>query len=486
MSLTKVTYSMINGVAVNVLDFGTNTTPGTTDMTAAFIAAAAAGTQVYVPPGNYVVGDCSIATQIHLFSDAPIDINGHTTGMTTITLKPGASRIFKLGSLVSHVLGIRISGINFYGNDQVVTDLIRVEGASFVYITDNAFNNCNGKALSLQKVWEGSCHNNSFRYVGGPNTKPAIYFDAYTDAVPANNVNNFRVINNTFGSISGGCIGSDVAPNLDLIFIKDNKFEFDTATSWPNTTTTPVISLASPTRTTISGNGFANYLAANEYYSTIIKLSGTSAGPVDISGNQLVGCAGIFLDHQGTCGVVTVTPNYYVYNGVTTLTVTSSSAYSISGETLRSFNTNGSLSRPLNRGPFTVRQFYPAVDTYSSTSRTLVVDAAALSPNGLVKSVASAGTFDVFMWEPLGLLSDSPGVTTITVAVRVKARSADTAVQLYVDATGYTNIPVTLVAGWTWVTWAITKATLTSASLVKVFCTDVDGCLFDGFMVYTA
>ena len=39
MSLTKVSYSMITGTPVNVLDFGANTVPGTTDMTAIIQAA---------------------------------------------------------------------------------------------------------------------------------------------------------------------------------------------------------------------------------------------------------------------------------------------------------------------------------------------------------------------------------------------------------------------------------------------------------------
>ena len=39
MSLTKVTYSMINGSPFNVLDYGANTVPGTTDMTSVIQAA---------------------------------------------------------------------------------------------------------------------------------------------------------------------------------------------------------------------------------------------------------------------------------------------------------------------------------------------------------------------------------------------------------------------------------------------------------------
>jgi parallel beta-helix repeat protein len=53
MSLTKVTYSMINGATVNVLDFGA-VADGVTDNSAAFAAACSvAGNTVYVPEGTY-------------------------------------------------------------------------------------------------------------------------------------------------------------------------------------------------------------------------------------------------------------------------------------------------------------------------------------------------------------------------------------------------------------------------------------------------
>jgi hypothetical protein len=52
MSLTKATYSMIQGAPANVLDFGADAT-GATDCSSAFTAAFAASTVVYVPAGTY-------------------------------------------------------------------------------------------------------------------------------------------------------------------------------------------------------------------------------------------------------------------------------------------------------------------------------------------------------------------------------------------------------------------------------------------------
>lgn len=56
MSLTKVTYSMIQSMPANVLDFGADST-GVSDSTAAFTAALAASQQVYAPAGTYKISD---------------------------------------------------------------------------------------------------------------------------------------------------------------------------------------------------------------------------------------------------------------------------------------------------------------------------------------------------------------------------------------------------------------------------------------------
>jgi hypothetical protein len=77
MSLTKVSYSMIDGAPVNVLDFGADLS-GTTDSTAAMSAAHATGRLVYYPSGTYlftklstpiisggIIGDGPTSTVLH-------------------------------------------------------------------------------------------------------------------------------------------------------------------------------------------------------------------------------------------------------------------------------------------------------------------------------------------------------------------------------------------------------------------------------------
>lgn len=59
MSLTKVTYSMIKGAYVNVLDYGADPT-GAADSTIAFQSAISAGS-VYIPDGTYIVSSVIVS-----------------------------------------------------------------------------------------------------------------------------------------------------------------------------------------------------------------------------------------------------------------------------------------------------------------------------------------------------------------------------------------------------------------------------------------
>lgn len=76
MSLTKATYSMINGAPANVLDFGA-VGNGVADDTAAIQAALATGNAVYVPAGTY-----AISATLRLAADGQIFF-GDGTGNTS-------------------------------------------------------------------------------------------------------------------------------------------------------------------------------------------------------------------------------------------------------------------------------------------------------------------------------------------------------------------------------------------------------------------
>jgi hypothetical protein len=100
---------------VSVLDFGANTTPGTTDMTAAINAAIAsisspAGGTVYFPAGNYKI------TSTIAWSDKPITLSGDGCGY-----QPGTgTRI----TVASGVTGFNVkNGSSGYGRDSCIENL---------------------------------------------------------------------------------------------------------------------------------------------------------------------------------------------------------------------------------------------------------------------------------------------------------------------------------------------------------------------------
>ena len=83
MSLTKVSYSMIQGECANVLDFGADPT-GVADSTAAFNAAAAASKRVYIPSGTYSVSNVLFRGGEEFVGESRIDtileVNTNNTG----------------------------------------------------------------------------------------------------------------------------------------------------------------------------------------------------------------------------------------------------------------------------------------------------------------------------------------------------------------------------------------------------------------------
>lgn len=115
MTLTKVTYSMINGAPVNVLDYGA-VGDGVADDTAAIVAAVAAATStIYMPPGTYristniniggkqLIGAGKYETIIQCFSPTS---NNRFGGSTT-----NQAAIYSLGTTGNTIRGSQVSDL---------------------------------------------------------------------------------------------------------------------------------------------------------------------------------------------------------------------------------------------------------------------------------------------------------------------------------------------------------------------------------------
>jgi hypothetical protein len=113
MSLTKVTNSMILGAYVNVLDYGTNTVPGTTNMAPAInaaIVAAGEGGTVFFPKGTYNTTSPILAENLSGLTLLGEIATASNAGTAIIGTHTGKCILSLVGSR-----GVVVNGLALYG-----------------------------------------------------------------------------------------------------------------------------------------------------------------------------------------------------------------------------------------------------------------------------------------------------------------------------------------------------------------------------------
>jgi len=247
MSLTKVSYSMVEGAVLNVLDFGafnneSNAAATTSAIQAAFDKAQTTGQAVYFPAGIYLV--TSVA-QNHT-SGFPVSIFGD--GMRKSIIKKSGTSLDPVLSFTSttNLFGFyqTITDISIYGNAggsqhtgikfdtwaamtarnlQVQQCYIGVQGLGLLSST---FNDCeilsNGQGYRFDK--SGSIYANAIKIIGGrinSNYQRAINFD-YGSGLHLYGVNIEQ--NGTAGNLNFGgiFIGGNVSAETGV-----SEFSFD-------------------------------------------------------------------------------------------------------------------------------------------------------------------------------------------------------------------------------------------------------------------
>ena len=120
MSLTKATFSMIDGAAVNILDYGA-VANGTTDCLSAFTAAIATGKAVYVPDTGdnafYISAPITSVQNMALFGNAEGQIDSTRTariyapeGFLINTTSPASRHIISLENIEVYGQGRAVAG----------------------------------------------------------------------------------------------------------------------------------------------------------------------------------------------------------------------------------------------------------------------------------------------------------------------------------------------------------------------------------------
>jgi hypothetical protein len=127
MSLTKATYSMIDGAPANVLDFGA-VNDGVTDSTAAFVSALQSGAKnVYVPAGTYALASnlsATLVSDVILFGPGKILYTGAANNILPLMTVETAGYSFTVDGLSFDGANNISSGLRVYNTATVVLDTL--------------------------------------------------------------------------------------------------------------------------------------------------------------------------------------------------------------------------------------------------------------------------------------------------------------------------------------------------------------------------
>lgn len=273
---------------------------GESDHTLMFQRAANSGVaSIFVPDGEYIVGDINLTAPVKFYGKGSISINA----LGARIIKPsGANHIFQF--LGDPEKGIRPHGgglLNLSLSGQKGSDtgmLVRAQTWSYLFFEQIAFQNLSGWGLSLQDVAEGGLHNYLCRRLGSEDTG-CIRFEDYID-IPNNNVNNFSLWRGIFGFNSGTWIYGTDRSNLDVVSIENHKFEYDDKPVSGNLTQKSVIYLGQANRVNIKRNFFTNFKLTNaNLYTNCMRIGANSRVKPNISDNQFSGCDNSLLKIEG-------------------------------------------------------------------------------------------------------------------------------------------------------------------------------------------
>ena len=180
MSLTKVTYSMIEGSPINVLDYGA-TGDGATNDTAAIQAAINAlpanGGAIYFPVGTYLTDSLTGVTGLKFLGDGSgyyggtvIKLKTSNTTLLTFTDKPQfeASNLLFEGTSGTVQKGEDVTDIGIYFNNATAGDIdANFQNVGFIYFQDCV------KVVGRNVKFNSCTFSNSKRGVYIPTTQPA-------------------------------------------------------------------------------------------------------------------------------------------------------------------------------------------------------------------------------------------------------------------------------------------------------------------------
>lgn len=138
MTLTKVSYSLINGTPINVQDYGAvgdGSTDDSAAITAAIAAAQAANIDLYFPAGTYMANSLIVTVGFAMSPSAVLKFNGTSNGyLVDFTASNKRIEYASLDGANTNCTLITINGDkNFIGSVYVANSTASVSGVSTLY-----------------------------------------------------------------------------------------------------------------------------------------------------------------------------------------------------------------------------------------------------------------------------------------------------------------------------------------------------------------
>jgi hypothetical protein len=195
MALTKVSYSMIDGAYVNVLDYGASSSASAAVNTAAFIAALAAATSnstgedpsgnpagtVFVPRGRYQINPDQIVIPNW------VNLKGAGKTATQLVAATAGTTLIAMGSAANPTYRTSISDLTLFGNSLNLSGLSIFASYWFMYNVEvNAFN-YNG--IYLYSSYTGKAYNTYVFYCATSAGYAGIYMTGVSSGSGVNDVN---------------------------------------------------------------------------------------------------------------------------------------------------------------------------------------------------------------------------------------------------------------------------------------------------------
>lgn len=449
---------------------------------------------VFIPSitevGSLKIANIDINKSIRFWGTS---ITGYRQVGATIVVLDGASYGFNFegagngsSGQPSRLIGGGITGVAIFGETVSNTaDLIKVTHCSSLEFSNVLLRQSAGSGFVLQDFMESRIKDCYFIKIGSE-TKNVIHISDYMTSRPWN-VNNLHITGNTFGACGGYYIYASDNSNADLIWVSDNKFEWDENALIPNTTSKSVIYLGKVERFYIENNGFVYYYPAHGNYESILEIGQSAAYGVQFKGNSAWGCTGAnYWKVKG--GSLLATNNRS--NAEMSTVVTSSYSQDIEAPLIRTSTGN----RPLSYFPKPFEtSFIPShILTGTNASNNFVQDSDAVL-NGTTQE-AAAGVEIRRLLIPKDMLVSG---RVLKISARVKNLDVSTAAQLQlildgsiittatnstVTTTNYQTIPIN--SGWTQLDWYITPTLLGSGAGSIIFKNSgTNTFLFDGVSI---